>query len=99
LIFATLYLFQFLWLPLALLLSLVLYPSYLLSRRGQSQLEEEGQETRRFFSFVDHHRPGYTNTFWCFPLSCFEYFSGSSLKDFFMVMYLKIEERSFATGI
>jgi hypothetical protein len=37
--------------------------------------------------------------FWCFPLSAFEYFSGSSLKDFFMVMYLKIEERSFATGI
>ena len=98
LIFAVLYLFQLIWLPLALLLSLVLYPSHLLSRRGQ-QGENQGQETRRFFTFIDHHRPSYTNTFWCFPLSCFEYFSGSSLKDFFMVMYLKIEERSFSTGI
>jgi hypothetical protein len=106
LIFTFLYLFEILWLPFAALFSIILFPSQLISQTiqhhregGDQEQRSYGESTRRYFSFVDLTRPGYANTFWCFPISCFEYFSGASLKDFFLVMYLKIEERSFSNGL
>lgn len=95
LILLNLYLTEIIWLPFALLLSIIVYPSYLLSRRNRLDTWTSFFElSRRYFTFIDPDRVGYTNIYWCFPLSCFEYLIKTSLKDFIMLVSLKLEEQN-----
>ena len=95
LILLTLYFIQFIWFPIAVILSLVVFPSYLLSRRSRLDSWLSFQIlSQRYFTFIDPDRVGYTNIYWCFPLSCFEYLIKTSLKDFILLVYLKLEEQT-----
>jgi hypothetical protein len=87
---------QLLWFPLSfiaylLLLVFTLCQRLIPSSHPESSGGERVSQMCSFFCQVWHpDRQGYLNSFWCFPLSSFEYLTGSSIADTITTIYLNI---------